>query len=497
MTVPLTGAGSLFVRLGHWMGRLLDVDALRGSAIVTARVLSTANLPTLVLGTSLPDYANGTAIPQIIASAQADLAAYQQTMGSYLLNLQTYCQNTLQAMYGIDQLAISSKAPASAFASISLSVAMQVLIAQMNTAAASLQQATVSAGAQTAAGTPNGNPVIVVSLKNGNGLTLQLPFPETLTFICTQDSQSGATLGNEQITITGQATLSDPFSWLYPMGSGIQVNYNAVSGTDNNANGNMLVNGDFFVYSTANYPDNWVIKVGTAGVQFADIGTPYTTGGGVLEMIGDGSTLSSISQNFATTSSTAAGVGGTPATFKPNAIYHFNGWLKVSAVPAAGVLRIALVDGTGTVINDAAGTPNSKSLTLSTATTSYVAINGAFRTPNVLPAAVAFNIAQTTAIDNGKNIFLGRFSFTEVDINGNSTLYPGGPFVSIHSGNTMLLDGLLPDQWTVAISNNYATNGSGQMQFMMDRIFGLRTLAVPALQLPVSGSPSVSDALIL
>lgn len=494
MTIPLVGAGSFFVRVGHLCGGILDINALRGGS-ATARVLSGANLSTRTFSTIAPDYANGTPANQVINGYSTQYAQYQSSMGSLPLNYQQYAQNTLRFVYGIDQLGIPSTAPLSAFSGISLIDAMGVLIAQMNGASATVQGGTITLGTQTAVGSPTGNPVIVASLKNGLGLTLQLPFPETLTFICTRDVQSGATAGNEQFSIYGNTAVSDTLSQLYPGGSGLNgLVMNLISGATNNSAGNMLVNSDFKTYSTANYPDNWIVGPGTAGTQILNSGTPYTTGGGVIEMAGDGSTLTAIQQKFNTTSSTAVGVGGTPATIAPNAVYHFNGWVKVSAVPSAGVLEVALVDGSGTIIQNVQGVNNSKTLTLSGATTSYVALNGAFQTPYVLPAAVYLRIRQSTAIDNAKNIFLGRFAMTRADSGGNG-LYPGGPFVRMFSGNTGSIDGLNPDTYTMSVSNAYATSGSGLMQFMMDRLFGLRAMG---LQIPTApSSPTVSDSLVV
>lgn len=499
MTIPLTGAGSLFVRLGHFFGGTLDINAMRGAA-ATARVLSGGNLATRTNATNIPDYSNGTAITQVINAIQATLASYQTTMQSFETSYKTYVQNTLQAMYGIDALAIPSNAPLSQFTAVPLLTAVQGLIAQMTTAGTSVQAATVSAGAQTAVGSPTGNPQIVVSLKNGKGLILQLPFPETLTFVCTKDANSGsATAGNETMNIAGQLAVADPLNYLYPGGSGISVNLQAVDGSKSYPTaGNLLVNSDFATCTTANYPDNWVAVVGTVGTQILNSGSAqaYTTGGGSVEMVGNGATLTAIKQVFSTAVSTVAGAGGSPYVMVPNAILNVNGYLKVSAVPAAGVLEIALVDSTNTIIQNDQGVNNSVTFALTGALTSYQAINGAFQLPSILPSQVGLRIRQSTAIDNGKNIFLGRFSLARADTNGNG-LYAGGPMCTIHSGNTNLLDGVAPDTWTIAIANAYATSGSGLMQLMMDRFFGLRTLATPSLQLPYSGGPTVADSLIV
>src|SRR5207237_4445446 len=97
MTVPLTGAGALFTRLGHLYGGMLDVLALRGGA-ATARVLTGANFPSRMIATVDPDYANGTALPQVIDGDLAALTSFQSSMGVILTSFKTYVQNTIVAM---------------------------------------------------------------------------------------------------------------------------------------------------------------------------------------------------------------------------------------------------------------------------------------------------------------------------------------------------------------------------------------------------------------
>lgn len=500
MTIPLTGSGSLFVRMGHEFGSLLDVDSLGGAAISTTRVTSSANLATRMIGTIQPDYNNGTAIPQVITAIQADFAAFQTTLVQFPTALQGYAQNTLKAMYGIDKLGTPSNSPLSVFSAIDLATAMKELIRQMIANSDSVQAATVSAGSQTAVGTPTGNAVIVVSLKNGLGFQLQLPFPETLLFRCTADSQTGGTaVGNETVTCTGDPSVSDPLSPLYPNGSGVNVAISAADGASSNSAGNLLQNSDWQTFTTTNYPDNWTINTGAAGTTVFNGGTgdAYRSGGGSLKFTGDaGGTLISVTQSFNTTPITTTGAGGTSATLTPNFIYHLNGYVKVSAVPGAGVLSIALVDSTNTVIQNDQGTNQVTTIALTGLTTAYSNFNVAFQLPKAVPSTVKLRIWLSTAIDSGKSVFMSLFSLAQAcDANGNG-IYAGGPFVTIHSGSTALVNGTSPDTWTVAISNSYETSGSGLMQLMMDRVFGLRTLVSPALQLPYSGSPTVADSLI-
>lgn len=483
MTIPLTGSGGLYTRLGHLFGGLADANALRGG-VATARVLSGANLASRI-NTIQGDFAAGTGLQQAVDGIYSSLSGTQSGLSSLFTDFASRAQSTLKAMYSIDQ-GVSPNAPLATLTASDLTTALKTLIAQMNTAAASVNASVPTAGAQTAVGTPNGNPVIVTSLKDSLGRTLQYVFPEVLTFACSADSQGSATLGNEPVRVGGQPAVSDVWSQLWPGGSGVSASLSAVDGSKSNSAGNLLTNGDFTAWTTANYPDNWVISVGTAGTTVFNGSSAgaYTTGGGALQLTGDaGGTLSALLQPFNTATSTAAGAGGTPGKVLADGQYAFNLWLKVSATPAAGVLELALVDGSGTVINDDQGAANLATKSLTAVSTSYVNFNGTFRLPAVLPSAVKLRLRLSTAIDNGKSVYVGRLALAAM-----SQLYAGGPFASVFSGNTKLIAGASPDTWTVAVGNTY-----GAFQQYFERAFSMRSLG---LQLPASGSPTIADSLI-
>src|SRR5207249_2945438 len=141
--------------------------------------------------------------------------------------------------------------------------------------------------------------------------------------------------------------------------------------------------------------NNWTIAVGAAGTQvFKSSSGNAFDGLAALQITGDGSNLTALTQTFA-----AASGSGTTVKLKPLTAYALNGWLKMDTVPTAGVLRLALVDGSNVVINDAAGTANAVSKTLSAATTGYLPLSGVFRTPALLPSTQKLSISLTTALD--------------------------------------------------------------------------------------------------
>jgi hypothetical protein len=501
--ITLSGAGGLFTRLGHEFAWIQDLEAARGGPAST-RSLAGANGAARVIATIIPDYAAGTPLPQVVDGLLVALSSYQQSLGSPLTDIQARARNTLLAMYAIDQQAANPNAPLSQLTTgFSLADALQTLVSQMKTAAATVQAATVTAGALTAVGTPVGNPTAVVSLKNGQGVALQLCFPETLRLTVTGDSQSGgATLGNEPYKVAGQAAVADALSHLWPGGSGVSATGNLVDGGKDNSAGNMLQNSSFLTFSTANYPDNWLIGSGSAGTQILN-GTStntYLPGGGSLQFVGH-ATAAGVAQAFGTTPSTAAGVGGTSATLKPDTVYHYSVPYKLSlASPAAGVLEAALTDGSawpGVVLADDAAVNNLKTQALTAiADTNWHVLSGDFRTPAVLPTTTPvarLRVQLSTALSVGTSVYLAQPVFTAPAGPSGGALYAGGPFLTLHRGPTRVIAGLSPDSWTLAVANNFGTSGSGLLHQFMERIFSLRQLG---LQLPTAPSPTILDTVI-
>jgi hypothetical protein len=471
---------------GRIVAGLDDVNAWRGGQ-ATTRTLAGANLPARVKNEQADFAAGASPLQQILDGVYQDLAGAQGGVGGYFTSSQTRLVNLLKAMWSVDQ-GFSSNAPLAVLTAVDQATALKTLISQMQGAAASVNASVPGAGTQTAGPQANGNPVVVLSFKNGQGLTLQYVFPEVLSVTCSGDSQAGgATLGNEPLSVKGQPAVSDVFSQLWPGGSGVNLTLGAVDGSKSSSTGNVLQNSDFAVASTPNIPDNWTLQVGVAGTDvFVSAGNAYTPGGGSLQLTGTGAALlDAVTQAFNTAPSVAVGVGGTSYALKPDTVYHVNGWVKCSATPTAGVLELALTDGSaypGAVMNDDAGTANLFTKSLTAVSTTYVSFNGVFRTPAVLPAATPYRlrVRLSTAIDSGKSAFLARLSACEA-----KQLYPGGPFASVHSGNAKLIAG---DSWNLAVTNTF-----GAVQKWMERVFGMRNLG---LQIPSSATPTVADTVV-
>jgi len=432
MAITLTGAGGLFTRLGLLAGGLNDINAMRGAA-ATARVLSGALMTTRV--TSL--FTAFAASPEsnvLTDQLNTLLAAYQASPTSFLTSLQTLADSTIIKATN-DNTPLSSQTRAAA---------MAALVTAMTAQSATVNASLPAAGTVTAVGSPTGTPSIVLSVKNGKGQLCEYALPETVTFKCTADAQSGgATARRETLTVTTPAARSDALFWDWPKGTASSKTVTAIdSALDATAGSNLLTNSDFESF-TSNLPDSWTVLVGTA-VTTIDDSTDSYSGSKALTFIGNGSELTSICQNI--------------TGLSPSTQYLVNCWIKCDVVPAAGVLQLNLIDGSNTIINDDAGTANTVSKTLSAATTGYVALSGAFRTPAVLPGTIKIRVRLSTAMSSGSILFIDDLAMCVP-----TRLYTGGPDFAVFAGATNLIAN---DTWTSAITNTW-----GEFQKYFERTF--------------------------
>jgi hypothetical protein len=512
MTVPLTGAGGLFTRLGHVWGGALDLLSARGSGITSPDY--TTGIPAkwnnvisdLAAGTAIPALAQGGTTPRGVIGPGAILPAvstWQAQQGSHL----TYAIQMMAAIL-VDMVATDVPPPQSVnvgtpTAAATLVWALTVLANQMQ-GTAHLVPSAPTVGTQTN-GTPtptgaysatgNSGPVIVLSAKDGKGRTLDNVYAEGLTATCTSDSQSGgrAKFG-EAIQLNGAIAVADLFSALWPGGSGSALALAAVNAALNNSGGTLLVNGEFTAFTTANIPDNWTVVTGTPGTHILQQGSGYADSSS-LQFAGDGSTLAAVVQRFGVNPSTTPGAGGTAATILQlvDTPFGVNFWVKTPSTPAAGQIQIDLVDNNNTVINDDAGTANSVVVDLTSSginNTSWNNVNAVFRVPAVDPSAapVGIRIWQPTghAITSGKSAYVDRLAFTQMQ-----QLYPkpslpagigGGLWAACFSGN---IAPVLSDQWILAITTTWGN-------WLQALYRALRTDQI-GVHLPTAGGSAIDD----
>jgi len=333
----------------------------------------------------------------------------------------------------------------------------------------------------TASSANTGTGKLIVSVKRPDGRSGELLLAETMEAICTADGQEGGTAGSETFQVRGEPAVSDALAYNWPGGSGINTQLTSVNAELDNSGGNLLVNSGFETI-TSNVPDNWA--VGSAGVAGTDIleeaSIVYASSSKALRLKGQSSpVLSEIAQTFNSSS-------GTTATLKPQTVYALNCFAKDSGAGlTAGVVAISLVDGSGTVINDDAGTANTVSFAYSDTSGTYAAFNGFFRTPRVLPTTIKLRIKVTTALTDTESVYIDHLALCEAtDLYGNGQ----GPWAAVFSGST---DWIIDDKITVAVTNDRA----GGFQEWFDRVFGMRALG---LQLPsdTGGAETLADTLI-
>jgi hypothetical protein len=442
-----------------------------GSVIYTVGNLVETDSVNYYRGVTLPNRTNTlqgfytSSDQNLIDGLYATLSSAQAAPGSFSRSMVTIAQNTVTQM--VNEVNGSTN---------SLVQALQFIITQMIGTADSVQANAV--GSSVTPGSNTGNGIVVVGTKSALGAALELLFAETITATVTRDSQSGgASAGQESLQFVGQTLQSDPLSYLYPDGSGANATLRAISGASFNNSGtqNFLKNSNFETFSSGtapNTPDNWHITTGSDGGTILKSTSVKYDGAAAISFAGNGSELTGIKTQFGTDFS---------ANIAPLTAYVVNLWTRVDTTPGAGVLEVALIDGSNAIINDASGNPASITIALTGVSTSWLPLSGFLRTPRVLPSSVYLRIRLSTALTSGHTVYIDRCALAQP-----TQLYTGGPLIGVFSGSTNFIQG---DSFSLAISNNYG----GLIQSGCDRLFSMRT---NGLLLPSSNSPTISDSLV-
>jgi hypothetical protein len=172
---------------------------------------------------------------------------------------------------------------------------------------------------------------------------------------------------------------------------------------------------------------------------------------------------------------------------KADTNYAFQLWvLSGNTNHATTGLRIALTDGSGTIVNDNAG--NAQSTTIAAGTlntyTSYTRVAGVLRTPRNLPQILRLVISTPSGsvLESGKILYIDYVTFAEME-----RVYNGGPFIKVISGDTPFA---LRDAFIDTISQS-----AGATTFVrnLDRYFGL---ADNDIRLVTAASFTIPDSMI-
>ncbi len=499
MSINIT---NLYTRLGKIAGAYRSLMGMVGTNAtspsskwgLTPGGVSGANV--LCMGEMLTNIQTnvGGSNPELMAggsySVSAPLYQLQTSLPSAMTSALSYLQSLARGLV-MDVVNADQFLP-----NLTADTAMRELIRQMISQSATVH-ANILGSSLTAGGGNTGNPDIVLSFIDAQGANLQYAYKEVMVLTTTRDVSDGATAGNETISVKAPAgSVAPQLNYLWPSGngycSGFQGTLTVVDPTQSNgAGGNLLSNSSFKGTWTTNQPDRWTTDVGAAGTNWQD-GTSnnYLGSSHCFEFLGDGATLSSIYQPFANNSVT----GGNSSILTPETVYLFRAMYKMSATAAAGVLAFSLTDGSGTIINDNNGVPNTISINLATVgDTSYHALTGAFRTPTVIPSAVRLRIKLTTALSNTKNVFLDGIGMTQPAQQTYGGIYLGGPYLAAFRGSTDTVDfnpnPTTGDRWTLSILNDYG----GIWQMFLWQTFNLPQIGLPV---PNTAVPTQADTLI-
>lgn len=482
MAITFSGAtGALFTRFGHWARIAREAVAFKGG---TATSTVTASLSTH--GTTLEtDAAASPATSLEIDGHWTALESMRTGFSGGLTQLRSLAEKQFI-------VAVNSDTP---LATRDITAALNEVRRQMLSGAKSLNASTSSIGAQASLGSPTGTPSIVMTLRRTDGLLLQTPRQETIRCTVTADQYTGSqTARRETMLVTGAAAaITDPFSHLYPSGSGtskqISLIDSAQDATTGVTSGNMLANADFETASSNTFP-GWVYGTGTAGTNFLAHGSGYS-GSNALRITSDSnSTVLSLTQTFETALGSTGNAGGSPAELRSATLYACNFWLKaVTAAPTAGALRVALVDGDGTLLYDDQGAQailqedsttlyledstaiyqeegaNSFLVDLTEITTGFVAYSGVFRTPTVMPAVCKLQLKTPDPITSGSSVVIDDIALTPM-----TQLYTSGPSIAAFAGATDVVTG---DAYTLAVSCT-----RGVMVDWLERFFGLEAKGI-------------------
>ena len=199
MSIPLTGTGSFFVRLGHQIAGMNENNTFAGVTELTR-----AN-------TIWTDYTPSGPDSPVVDNLYTDYYSWLNTAMGGGNSWLAYMVNTLPQAT-IVQMAQDSNPLTTT--NVTVQGALQILITQMIDVAgggtlaipiSSIQQNTTSVSVTNHTDPSNpGDGVFAASITAADGGTLQNVFAETLQALVTQDSYTGgAVVGSEGITVFG------------------------------------------------------------------------------------------------------------------------------------------------------------------------------------------------------------------------------------------------------------------------------------------------------
>jgi len=455
MAVTLTGSNGLFTRLGKLFQVAVQIKTAQGT--IATEIQDALN------EFDVGDNDHALALTGIKKQAQLSMAAVYS-------NIRSVAHKTLIEMVDDDD-PLPSK---------DINSALDRLIKQMEDASASINAS--SYGAPDSAHSGNtGSGTILASTTALSKRTANIR-AESLVLTCTKDSQVSGTAGRETFSIRGEMPITDIRDPDWPGGSGashtIVVTDPSVDASSQTSK-NLLTNSAFNSFST-NTPSNWTIATGTAGTHVSKNTTSAKIfqGDASLQITGDGSNLTKLTQSLNT-------AGGTAGKLLPDTVYILTYKYYLDSGVAAGVLKISIEDAGGTEVTNNGLTASSTISLGAAADSQWVTSSTFFKTPEALTTNGPYQLTLelTTAMTNTKNVYIDQLCVAKPLQVGR-----GGPYVAILRGAT---DFVKDDQFVIAV----AKSSTGTMQENFDKFFDMYGRGK---QLPehTSGSETIADSLI-
>jgi hypothetical protein len=456
MALTYDGANGLFTRLGKLFGL---AEAVRTHQ---------TDVKTRIAGIQTEySAADSFMIGALVGAMEARVNA----AGSILSEIQIAARTTLIETCYADSL-VSTR---SVMPDKTLRDALLYLIREMYLDSESVE---VSAITKASVGTGTGN------TGNGTLIFTELPplslyagvtqFPnirtEYLEIRCVRDA-TGKELpsGSELFEIRG-AVAQPNLDYRFPAGSGARFNQPCLNpALETGARYEQLLrNGSFSLFTTANIPDGFTVSTGTAGTHFAQETTTTFRGGSAFSFIGNGSTLAKIRQQLNSDT-------GTFNTIQSDRLYVLAIAARTTGTASAGVVRFSLQDASGTVVTGA-----TQNISYSVGT-SFAWQYVFFRAPLALPSTIYAVLEQTTALNSGCTMILDELVLAEV-----RQFAAGSQGIVILSGST---DWVVNDHLRLKSTNDLA----GEFNTEFDRFYDM---FAHGLMLPANATATIADALI-
>ena len=454
MAITMTGSGGLFTRVGQLGGALNGLNTYRGTTLVADILTAIAEVDG---GAFL---LRNTIVPQLMAAVENG----QSSLGAVASVLKQAAQALLIKMVDDDNPLPTLDVP-TALVELRRQMLVGGYYITPNTLGQTVTQTNLT-----------GSCTVLSTILDREEKQAQNLIAQDIEFrVIAAD-----TAGSEVVQLSAEEGTEDLLSHLWPGGSNQTRTVTAIDAASTTLN--YLENGGLEDWTGANL-DDWTITVGAYGTQIVKETTTKYKGSNGVALVGDGATLTSIEQDITT---------------RVEAFTHvaWNVFMRRDGTAAAaGTLRIELVDGSGTVINDESGNPISQDYDLTALTTSFAAKGRSTALPRTLPTTVKFRMRLTVALTAGRTVYFDHVAMGRMEPAFNR---PGWePYVAIFSGTPELT----LNDWTqvdaagvsrtfkLAVTNNRTSAWCNLVDKFWDT-------SLYELTLPFSGATLINDALI-